>query len=167
MKVHKAYGKSVLKIEVRTRRRPSRKPESRRRGLTGVYPCAGKLKPFYHYLSIVVQQIIHIVNMNFIRRIFNIPSSSPSSVNGINSTKLGRWNLHYDPKIVHSKVDQANEDHCGCCNAIIQENKTRQQMQQVQKRKWQERQQQQQQQRNYAQTQKCSESDDYYIPYFM
>jgi len=43
-------------------------------------------------------------------------------------------------------------------------------MQQVQKRKWQERQQQQQQQqqqRNYAQTQKCSESDDYYIPYFM
>jgi hypothetical protein len=115
----------------------------------------------------VVQQIIHIVNMNFIRRIFNIPSSSPSSVNGINSTKLGRWNLHYDPKIVHSKVDQANEDHCGCCHGTaLQENQTRQQMQQVQKRKWQERQ-QQQQQRNYAQTQKCGESDEYYIPYFM
>jgi hypothetical protein len=89
-------------------------------------------------------------------------------VNGINTTKLGRWNLHYDPKIVHSKVDQANEDHCGCCHATIQENQTRQQMQQVQKRKWQER---QQQQRNYAQMQmqkqKCNESDDYYIPYFM
>ena len=76
--------------------------------------------------------------------------------------------MHYDPKIVHSKVDQANEDHCGCCHATIQENQTRQQMQQVQKRKWQER---QQQQRNYAQMQmqkqKCNESDDYYIPYFM
>jgi len=117
----------------------------------------------------VVQQIIHIVNMNFIRRIFNISSSSSSSsssVSGINPTLLGRWNLHYDPKIVHSKVDQANEDHCGCCHTALQENQTRQQMQQVQKRKWQER---QQQQRNYAQTQtqKCSESDDYYIPYFM
>jgi hypothetical protein len=88
-------------------------------------------------------------------------------MSGINSTKLGRWNLHYDPKIVNSKVDQANEDHCGCCNTTLQENQTRQQMQQVQKRKWQEK--QQQQQRNYAQTQtqKCSESDDYYIPYFM
>jgi hypothetical protein len=94
-------------------------------------------------------------------------SSSSSSTNGINSIKLGRWNLHYDPKIVHSKVDQANEDHCGCCHTTLQENQTRQQMQQIQKRKWQEK--QQQQQRNYAQTQtqKCSESDDYYIPYFM
>jgi hypothetical protein len=94
---------------------------------------------------------------------FNIPASSSSSMDGIKSTKLGRWNLNYDPKIVHSKVDQANEDHCGCCHATLQENQTRQQLQQVQKRKWQER----QQQRNYAQTQKCSESDEYYIPYFM
>ena len=30
------------------------------------------------------------------------------------TTKLGRWQLHYDPKVVNSKVDQANEDHCGC-----------------------------------------------------
>jgi hypothetical protein len=47
---------------------------------------------------------------------------------------------------VHSKVDQANEDHCGCCHVSTQE---KQAMQQMQKRKWQER----QQQRNYAQTQ--------------
>ena len=38
-------------------------------------------------------------------------------------TKLGRWQLHYDPKIVNSKVDQANEDHCGCCVADDSEKK--------------------------------------------
>jgi hypothetical protein len=83
---------------------------------------------------------------------FNNPST-------MNPTKLGRWNLHYDPQTVKSKVDQANEDHCGCCHVSTQ------QMQQMQKRKWQER----QQQRNYAQTQnhKLSKSDEYYIPYFM
>ena len=32
--------------------------------------------------------------------------------------ELGRWSLIYDPKVVHSKVDQANEDHCGCCQNI-------------------------------------------------
>jgi disulfide oxidoreductase YuzD len=66
---------------------------------------------------------------------------------------------------VHHKVDQANEDHCGCCHAPPQEKQTRQQMQEIQKRKWQEK----QQQRNYAQIQlqKSSETDEYYIPYFM
>lgn len=69
------------------------------------------------------------------------------------STKLGRWNLHYDPKIVNSKVDQANEDHCGCCYVPTQE---KQAMHQMQKRKWQER-----QQRNYAQKTRtpCSYTD--------
>ena len=140
-------------------------PGSRDCPVTQGTPSPTKLKSFSHYLSMVVQQITHIVHMNFIRRMLNI-SSSLSSTNGINSIKLGRWNLHYDPKIVNSKVDQANEDHCGCCHTALQENQTKQQIQQVQKRKWQER---QQQQRNYAQTQKqkCSESDDYYIPYFM
>ena len=87
--------------------------------------------------------------MNFLRRML-----SPVTP----STKLGRWNLHYDPKIVNSKVDQANEDHCGCCHVPTQE---KQAMQQMQKRKWQER-----QQCNYMQK-KLSESDEYYIPYFM
>lgn len=50
-----------------------------------------------------------IKTMNFIRRILK-PATTAST------TKLGRWQLHYDPKIVDSKVDQANEDHCGCCH---------------------------------------------------
>lgn len=28
---------------------------------------------------------------------------------------LGRWGIHYDPRIIDCKVFQANEDHCGCC----------------------------------------------------
>ena len=28
---------------------------------------------------------------------------------------LGRWSLHYDQVTVNIKIDQANEDHCGCC----------------------------------------------------
>lgn len=31
------------------------------------------------------------------------------------SPKLGRWSINYDPQIIHRKIDQANEDHCGCC----------------------------------------------------
>lgn len=45
--------------------------------------------------------------MNFIRRVLNFPKNKPM---------LGRWQLHYDPQTVNSKIDQANEDHCGCCN---------------------------------------------------
>lgn len=29
--------------------------------------------------------------------------------------KLGRWFINYDNKIISLKIDQANEDHCGCC----------------------------------------------------
>ena len=47
--------------------------------------------------------------MNFIQRMLSLHTPTIT-------TKLGRWNLHYDPKIVNSKVDQANEDHCGCCH---------------------------------------------------
>jgi hypothetical protein len=28
---------------------------------------------------------------------------------------LGRWKITYEPKMIHSKVDWANVDHCGCC----------------------------------------------------
>jgi hypothetical protein len=83
------------------------------------------------------------------------------------TTKLGRWQLHYDPKVVNSKVDQANEDHCGCCHEPTQHQhqavKKEEQMLQ-QKQKWQER-----QRRNYTQkhVQKYSESEGYYIPYVM
>lgn len=31
---------------------------------------------------------------------------------------LGRWNIQYEPKIIHFKVDQSNEAHCGCCQML-------------------------------------------------
>lgn len=32
-----------------------------------------------------------------------------------NNFILGRWFINYDNKIISLKIDQANEDHCGCC----------------------------------------------------
>jgi hypothetical protein len=56
------------------------------------------------------------------------------------NTPLGRWQLHYDPKVVHSKVDQANEDHCGCCGESAEQPKQSEQMKQMKdktpKKKW-------------------------------
>jgi len=37
------------------------------------------------------------------------------------NVELGRWSLVYEPKIINNKVDQANEDHCGCCQNKMQE----------------------------------------------
>lgn len=76
--------------------------------------------------------------MNFIRRSFKA-NAAP---------QLGRWNLHYDPKIVHSKVDQANEDHCGCCDASKPP-------------------QEQKQKPTKDCTRQLTESEEYYIPYIM
>lgn len=28
---------------------------------------------------------------------------------------LGRWAIQYDEIIIDRKINQANEDHCGCC----------------------------------------------------
>ncbi len=28
---------------------------------------------------------------------------------------LGRWGIQYDERIIDRKINQANEDHCGCC----------------------------------------------------
>ena len=83
--------------------------------------------------------------MNFIRRMLkpNTLPQLPQLPHLPHLPQLGRWNLNYDPKIVHSKVDQANEDHCGCCDK-----------QQIPKPK------------EHC-TQKISESEEYYIPYFM
>ena len=82
--------------------------------------------------------------MSFIRRLLltNMPV-----------TKLGRWQLHYDPKIVNSKVDQANEDHCGCCHDQYQTIKKEQLLRQ--------------EKHNQKPLQKYSESEEYYIPYVM
>ena len=78
--------------------------------------------------------------MSFIRRLLltNMPV-----------TKLGRWQLHYDPKIVNSKVDQANEDHCGCCHDQYQTIKKKQLLPQ--------------EKQNQKRLQKYSESEEYYI----
>ena len=98
-------------------------------------------------------------NMNFLRRMFNAPA-----MNAIAPTKLGRWQLHYDPKVVNSKVDQANEDHCGCCHEPTQHQSLKKEQMLHQKQKWQEK-----QRRSYTQKQlqKISDSEEYYIPYMM
>ena len=38
---------------------------------------------------------------------------------------LGRWGIHYDPRIIDCKVFQANEDHCGCCVDHLAADKSR------------------------------------------
>lgn len=95
--------------------------------------------------------------MNFIRRMVN-PATNAST------TKLGRWNLHYDPKIVNSKVDQANEDHCGCCSEQRDQSERMKQMKDKQimeqKQKWQEK-------KNQMRMKKYYDSEHYYIPYVM
>jgi hypothetical protein len=48
----------------------------------------------------------------YIRRILNIINVSDHVVAKM---PLGRWSIHYDPKVIDRKVVQANEDHCGCC----------------------------------------------------
>ena len=94
--------------------------------------------------------------MNFIRRVLNLPKNK-------STPKLGRWQLHYDPQTVNSKIDQENEDHCGCCQQSQQtpqmkQMKDKQLMQQ--KQKWQEK-------KHQALMKKHSDSENYYIPYVM
>ena len=43
--------------------------------------------------------------MNFWKKI--IPKDIP--------LPLGRWNIDYSSKIIHRKIDDSNEDHCGPC----------------------------------------------------
>jgi hypothetical protein len=53
--------------------------------------------------------IIDAMLLSFIKGFVSRTSASVSSV------VLGRWGIQYDPKIIRIKIDQANEDHCGCC----------------------------------------------------
>jgi hypothetical protein len=53
--------------------------------------------------------IIDAMLLSFIKGFVSRTSASASSV------VLGRWGIQYDPKIIRIKIDQANEDHCGCC----------------------------------------------------
>jgi hypothetical protein len=82
--------------------------------------------------------------MNFIRRMMKPNGSQLPQL-----PQLGRWKLNYDPKIVHSKVDQANEDHCGCCH-VPDKPKSQEQAQP----------------KEHC-TQKLTESEEYYVPYCM
>jgi hypothetical protein len=49
---------------------------------------------------------------SFINGIVSRASAASASAS---SVVLGRWGIQYDPKIIRIKIDQANEDHCGCC----------------------------------------------------
>ena len=34
---------------------------------------------------------------------------------------IGRWTVIHCPKTINRRVEQANEDHCGCCNERIKD----------------------------------------------
>ncbi len=48
-------------------------------------------------------------------RIIYMIRSSFNSINSIHYTMLGRWNREPVFRAICIKIDQANEDHCGCC----------------------------------------------------
>ena len=50
--------------------------------------------------------------LSFIKGLVSRASAASASAS---SVVLGRWGIQYDPKIIRIKIDQANEDHCGCC----------------------------------------------------
>ena len=50
------------------------------------------------------------------RMISYFRSSIPFQRPNISYTMLGRWNREPLVKAMYIKIDQANEDNCGCCN---------------------------------------------------
>ena len=50
-------------------------------------------------------------NQSFFTNVFNF-----LSMNYLEENLIGRWKVSNNNKIISLKVDQANEDHCGCCN---------------------------------------------------
>jgi hypothetical protein len=55
--------------------------------------------------------------MNFLRNFFRLYTDT-------RSYNLGRWTIHYEPRIIELKTKQANEDHCGCCFDIVKDKKS-------------------------------------------
>jgi hypothetical protein len=53
----------------------------------------------------VVTQAIYQMRPSFIARIYNIYTPM-----------LGRWTINYNYNIQNWKIDNANTDHCGCCD---------------------------------------------------
>jgi hypothetical protein len=52
---------------------------------------------------------------NFINRVF-VKEQTPTVL-------LGRWSIVYCENKINKKIDLANEDHCGTCNIIPDEEK--------------------------------------------
>jgi hypothetical protein len=52
---------------------------------------------------------------NFINRVF-VKEQTPTVL-------LGRWSIVYCENKINKKIDLANEDHCGACNIIPDEEK--------------------------------------------
>ena len=60
-------------------------------------------------IFVIIRNCIIDAMLSFIKGFVSRTSASASAV------VLGRWGIQYDPKIIRIKIDQANEDHCGCC----------------------------------------------------
>ena len=43
-------------------------------------------------------------------------SLSNNAIKSMDYPMLGRWNIQYSETVIARKIDQANEDHCGCCS---------------------------------------------------
>jgi len=65
--------------------------------------------------SIFVNSWIRIIAAMLSSFIKGFVSRTSSAASAASSVVLGRWGIQYDPKIIRIKIDQANEDHCGCC----------------------------------------------------
>jgi hypothetical protein len=65
--------------------------------------------------SIFVNSWIRIIAAMLSSFIKGFVSRTSSAASSASSVVLGRWGIQYDPKIIRIKIDQANEDHCGCC----------------------------------------------------
>jgi hypothetical protein len=65
--------------------------------------------------SIFVNSWIRIIAAMLLSFIKGFVSRTSSAASSASSVVLGRWGIQYDPNIIRIKIDQANEDHCGCC----------------------------------------------------
>jgi hypothetical protein len=64
------------------------------------------------YMKIWIDQTMKMLNnLGKSKRLLRIASKQIS---------LGRWKITYEPKMIQSKVDWANVDHCGCCDKWIE-----------------------------------------------
>lgn len=64
----------------------------------------------------IVCAVAYMLKMFLLSMMKGVVYRTSGSVSGsASSVVLGRWGIQYDPKIIRIKIDQANEDHCGCC----------------------------------------------------